>query len=630
MASISSGLAAIFPADGGGGKLGSTTPSRRGPPDENRHQSPSPSQFQEPPVSFNRTPPIQNEHLSTAPDSDPPLPNTPGALAPKLSGTSITLTMTSLCLSATLSALDMTIVTTAVPNIVASLNSVAGYIWVGSAFILGFTAVTPVWGSVADLWGRKPIILLALTIFLTGSLLCALAPNMDALIAGRAVQGVGASGMGVMVNTIICDLFSLRDRGLYLAVTSVIWAVGSAVGPVLGGVFTTRLNWRWCFWINLPIGGVVFIVLVFFLDLPSPNTPVLAGLKAIDWTGSALCMGGALMVLLALDFGDVVHPWSSATVICLIVFGAVAIGIFLVNEWKFAANPVLPLRLLSSWSKAAAYSVFAFNAYVFIGITYYLPLYSQAVLGANALTSGLYMLPLIVSCSLSAACAGVFIQRTGRYRVLMYAAQVLLISGTGLLINLEFDKNLAKLFTFQILTGIGVGLNIEAPVLAAQAATTVRDTAAVVATMGFLRSIATAISVVVGGVVFQNQMKAENLGLAEVIGGELAGQFDGENASAHVEDIGLLSADQQVPVRQAYFRALKTVWIMYVAFSGLALVLNLFVSEHHLSDERKAAVLGVDRGNPGLLDQPAQGEEIPLETTGRQQDNVQRLRNRVA
>ncbi|KXH32310.1 plays a role in the entry into G0 [Colletotrichum simmondsii] len=587
MASISSGLAVVYPVDEGSGKLGNTTSSRRGPLDENRHQTPLPPQFQEPPISTDRTPSIQDEHLSNVPDPDPPLPSNPTTAIPKLSGTSITLTMTSLCLSATLSALDMTIVTTAVPNIVASLDSVAGYIWVGSAFILGFTAVTPVWGSVADLWGRKPIILLALTIFLAGSLLCALAPHMDALIAGRAVQGV------------------------------------------------------------VPIGGLVFIVLIFFLDLPSPNTPVLAGLKAIDWTGSALCMGGALMVLLALDFGDVVHPWSSATVICLIVFGAVVIGIFLVNEWKLAANPILPLRLLSSWSKAAAYSVFAFNAYVFIGITYYLPLYSQAVLGANALTSGLYMLPLIVSCSLSAAFAGVFIQRTGRYRVLMYAAQVLLILGTGLLINLEFDKNLAKLFTFQILTGVGVGLNIEAPVLAAQAATTVRDTAAVVATMGFLRSIATAISVVVGGVVFQNQMKAENPGLANLIGGELAGQFDGGNASAHVEDIGMLSANQQVPVRQAYFRALKTVWIMprgiasqvcgpfanqspqYVAFSGLALVLNVFVSEHHLSDERKAAVLGVDRGDPGLLGQPAQEEEIPLETTGRQQDNVHQLRNRA-
>jgi hypothetical protein len=135
-------------------------------------------------------------------------------LAESLSGLSITLTMTSLCLSVTLSALDMTIVTTAVPSIVASLKSSAGYVWVGSAFILGFTAVTPIWGSVADLWGRRPIILIALAVFLVGSLLCALAPHMDALIAGRTVQGIGASGMGVMVNTIICDMFSLRDRGL--------------------------------------------------------------------------------------------------------------------------------------------------------------------------------------------------------------------------------------------------------------------------------------------------------------------------------------------------------------------------------------------------------------------------------
>ncbi|OHW89499.1 MFS transporter [Colletotrichum incanum] len=327
------------------------------------------------------------------------------------------------------------------------------------------------------------------------------------------------------------------------------------------------------------------------------------------------------MVLLALDFGDVTHPWSSTTLICLIVFGFVVVGIFLLNEWKFAANPVLPLRLLSSWSKAAAYSVFAFNSYVFIGITYYLPLYSQAVLGANALTSGLYMLPLIVSCSLSAACAGILIQRTGRYRVLMYAAQVLLILGTGLFINLEFEKNLAKLFMFQILTGVGVGLNIEAPVLAAQAATTVRDTAAVVATMGFLRSIATAISVVVG----------ENSALADQIGHKLASQFHGGNASAHVEDISLLSTDQQVPVRQAYFRALRIVWIMVVAFAALTFMLNFFVSEHHLSDERKAVVLGIDRGQPFPPQQPSQGEAIQLETSGRQHNDSQQqtLRNRA-
>lgn len=167
---------------------------------------------------------------------------TGSAAAEHLSGAAIALTMGSLCLSALLAALDLTIVATAVPAMVADLQANAGYIWIGSAFILGHTAVTPVWGAVADLWGRRPVILTALAVFLVGSLICGLAPALGALVAGRAVQGLGASGLGVMINTIICDMFSLRERGLYLAITSIIWAIGSAVGPVLGGVFTTRLQ----------------------------------------------------------------------------------------------------------------------------------------------------------------------------------------------------------------------------------------------------------------------------------------------------------------------------------------------------------------------------------------------------
>ncbi|KAJ5236094.1 hypothetical protein N7489_006185 [Penicillium chrysogenum] len=503
--------------------------------------------------------------------------------SPRLSSANIAWTMMSLCLSVLLSALDLTIVTPAIPAIVGSFQSAAGYTWVGGAYTLAYAAVTPVWGSVSDIWGRKPIMLIAVAIFLVGSLVCALAPKMNALIVGRAIQGLGGSGMGIMVNIVVSDMFSLRDRGLYLAITSLVWAVGSAIGPVLG----------------VPVGAVSFLVLLFFMRVQSPRTPIAAGLKVIDWTGSVLIVGGALMVLLALEFGDVVYSWSSATVICLLIFGTAVMALFVVNEWKIAKNPIIPLWLFASPSKVAPYVVFACNSYVFIGQAYYLPLYAQSALAATALMSGLYLLPLIVSCALAAAAAGIFMQRTGEYLPVMYIAQGFLVLGSGLLISLKFESNITKLVIFQILVGIGVGMNIEAPILAAQAAASVRDTAAVTATMGFVRSLSTAISVVVGGVVFQNGMNAKNGELASRLGSDssLANIFNGDNAASSVEKISTvgLNADQQVLVRKTYFEALRMVWVMYVAFAGLATILNLFVRARKLRSENEGAVLGVDR-----------------------------------
>ncbi|KAL2851174.1 major facilitator superfamily-domain-containing protein [Aspergillus pseudoustus] len=509
-------------------------------------------------------------------------------------------TLMSLCLSVLLSALDLTIVTPAIPAIVSTFKTASGYTWIGSAYTLAHAAISPVWGSVSDIWGRKPIILIAAAIFQVGSLICALAPHMHALIIGRAVQGLGASGVGIMVNVVVADMFSLRDRGLYLAITSLVWAVGSAIGPVLGGVFTTKLSWRWCFWINLPVGAVSFLVLAFCMKVQNPRTSISTGLKLVDWTGSLLIVGGSLMALLAIDFGGVVYSWSSATVTCLLVFGTAVLALFVLNEWKLAKNPIIPVRLFGSPTKAAPYVVFACNSYVFIGQAYYLPLYAQSVLAASALTAGLYLLPLIITCSLSAAATGLFIQQTGKYLPVMYVAQGFLLLGSGLLISLDFETNITKLVIFQIIVGIGVGMNIDAPILAAQAAASVRDTAAVTATMGLLRSLFTAVSIVVGGTVFANEMDAKNEALAQGLNSTvLASQFDGGGAASNLQQIGSstldLSPAQQVLVRKTYFGSLRMVWVMYVAFAGLATLLNLFVRSHTLRDENEGYVLGADR-----------------------------------
>ncbi len=314
--------------------------------------------------------------------------------------------------------------------------------------------------------------------------------------------------------------------------------------------------------LSVPIGAIVFPVLFFSLKLPSPNTPVLAGLKAIDWAGSLLIVGVALMILLGLDFGNVTFPWSSATVICLIVFGIITAGVFLVNEWKFARNPVIPLRLFANKSTVAAYIVWACNFYVLVGLSYYLPLFSQSVLSANALNSGVQLIPLIVSCSLAAACVGAFVQKTGIYLPVTYIAHGALLLGTGLLMMLKPQGSLARLIGFEIITGIGVGMNIEPPLLAAQAAMTEQDTAVIQATMTFLRSLATTVAIVVGGVIFQNRMDSGGPALIEQVGGKVAEQFSGRYAAANIELIKALPKEQQRFIKNAYFDALRADWMM--------------------------------------------------------------------
>ncbi|KLO98911.1 related to DHA14-like major facilitator efflux transporter (MFS transporter) [Fusarium fujikuroi] len=501
--------------------------------------------------------------------------------------------MSSLCACVFLAALELTIVSTALPTIAAHFASDSGYTWIGTSFVLAHTASTPPWGKISDIWGRKPILLVANVIFFAGSLICALVDDLAVFIAGRAIQGLGAAGMQTLVNICISDMFSQRDRGLYYGLTSIVWAVASGIGPVLGGALTDRLNWRWCFWINLPITAAVFVLLFFTLKLPSPNTPVWAGLKAVDWPGSFLIIGGTLMLLLGLYLGGVYEPWNSATVVSLIVFGVVTGVLFIWNEWKLAEFPVLPVHLFKTCSSSSAYAVTFFHAFVFLGVAYYLPLYFQAVLLASPLRSGVLLLPFILPISISAALTGAYIQFSGKYLLVSRVGLMIMTLGMGLMINLDIDMNWAKLISFQILTGIGVGLNFEGPLLSVQAVVPHKDVAAATTAMGFIRTLASGISVVIGGILFQNGMKGEYQTLEDSLGPDLARLFNGASASASVDLIKNLPTESQLVVRTAFFNALDKMWIMYTAFSGIGLLLSFFMKAHHLSKDHQEAHLGI-------------------------------------
>ncbi|KAM0556726.1 hypothetical protein ACHAPJ_005785 [Fusarium lateritium] len=542
------------------------------------------------PTTSDPSPGAETTSAGSNPTPGPPETSDPEAGRTK---SETILIMGALCLALFLAALDTTIITTAVPTIAEEFNSSQGYVWIGSAYLLGNASFVPTWGKISDIFGRKPVILAAAIIFWIGSLLCAVSNGMAMLIASRAIQGIGGGGLIVLPNIAISDLFSMRNRGMYFGILGMVWALASAVGPILGGVFTSQVTWRWCFYINLPISAVAFVILVFVLKLHNPRTPMKEGLLALDWPGSILIIGGTIMWLLGLEFGGVSFPWNSATTICLIVFGVLVVGLFLVYEWKVAQIPVLPIRLFQKQNSLAAYGVGFTHAFVFMSGSYWLPLYYQGVLGASSLLSGVYLLPYVLSLSFVSAGAGIFIKKTGMYKIAIVSGLIVTVIGFGLFINLEPRANWAKIIIFQIIAGIGIGPNFQAPLIALQTNVEPRDIGSATSCFSFIRQLGTSISVVVGGVIFNNKMESQYSRLEQELGPELADKLSGSNAAGSVGLVGSLTGEDGRVAKTAFWKSLQTMYIVYACFAGLALIISLFIVQVNLSKEHQEHKTGL-------------------------------------
>ncbi|KAI1115629.1 MFS general substrate transporter [Nemania sp. NC0429] len=493
--------------------------------------------------------------------------------------------MVALCSALFLAALDATIVTTAIPTIIGEFNSPSGYTWVGAAYTLASSATVPSWGKLSDIWGRKPIMLVAVGIFWIGSLIAALSKNIGQLIAARAIQGGGGGGIVVLTNIAVGDLVSVRKRGQYYGIFGGVWALASAIGPVLGGVFTDKVTWRWCFWINLPISGVGFAILFFVLKLHNPRTPVREGLAAIDWPGSLLIVGATLQLLFGLEFGGVTYPWKSVPVIALIVFGIVTFAVAIVVEKYVAEYPVIPLRLFTSRRNIVAFGICFVHGAVFISGSYYLPLYFQAVIGVSPLLSGAYSLAFALPLSFVSALTGVWMKKTGQYMPAIVFGMVLLTLGFGLFIDLGSPVNWAKLIIYQIIAGIGVGPNFQSPLIALHSGLQPKDIAAGTATFQFIRQLATSISIVISGVVFQNGMEKQYPVLQAELGPELANKLSGGSAGANVGLVASLQGEQGRVARDAFWKSLRDMFIVLTAISAVGLLISPLIGQRKLSKE---------------------------------------------
>ncbi|RDW72815.1 hypothetical protein BP6252_06722 [Coleophoma cylindrospora] len=378
-----------------------------------------------------------------------------------------------LILSVFMVALDLTIVATAIPKITDEFHSVSQIGWYGSAFFLTFASFTSPWGKLFKYFTLKWTYLIAVFIFELGSLICAVAPNSTALIVGRAIAGLGAAGVGSGAFILVAFIAPPNKRPAYLGIIGAAYGISAVIGPLLGGVFTESLTWRWCFYINLPIGGLAAAILVIFFRLPSHVKPTQATFREkmlqLDPIGIVLIMAAVICYVLALQWGGITLPWHSSTVIGLLVGFVLLLICFGIDQWWSGERAMLPKRLLKNRYiyQGMAYSFTIAGSYFLV--LYFLPIYFQVIDNVSPIQSGVRNLPLIIAITIATVCSGIGITVTGRPMPFMVVAGVLASIGVALLYTLDIGSSSAKWIGYQVLTGLGLGLGFQVPVSAVQA-----------------------------------------------------------------------------------------------------------------------------------------------------------------
>lgn len=498
-------------------------------------------------------------------------PRTPANPAPQ-----ITLLFIGLMLAMLLASLNQTVLSTALPTIVGELDGVDLMPWVITSYILTSTIVMPLYGRIGDQIGRRSLLVVAILLFMFGSIVGGLATNIYWLIIGRGVQGLGGGGLMLLSQAIIADVVPARDRGRYMGVMGSVFAVSSVAGPLLGGWLTEGPGWRWAFWISMPTGLLALFAAWKFMKLPKRTEQTR---PRIDYVGMALISIATTGLVLASTWGGSQYDWGSPTIVGLFAGAALAAAAFVWNESR-APEPVIPLHLFRDRNFVLTTTSGLLTGVAMFGVLGYLPTYLQMSAGVSATVAGLLMVPMMGALLTTSIISGVYVSRTGRYKWLPITGSLLIASALLLLSTMTVETPVWVLCVYIAVLGTGLGTSMQLLVLIVQNSFPAREVGTATAANNYFRQVGASLGSAIVGNLFASRLM--NL-LADKVPSSATGDVGGDMSGGATSLTPERIMEMPEPLRQivvaGYNEALIPIFLFMAPAGILAAILLSFIKE---------------------------------------------------